>query len=76
MNKQIEQSFLIEIYSEIPVLRPSDLELSEMFSYLFSENKSNLPHDYDQSVDYPIQNEKLSVCKVDNSNLKMKCCNK
>ena len=57
MNAQRDQQALSEIYGDIPVLRPSDIELSIMFSELFPESEDipNLPHGYGQLVSYSSQ---------------------
>ena len=44
----MEEQVLSEIYAEIPVIQPSDLELSEMFEYFLSEEIPNLPRGYGQ----------------------------
>lgn len=48
MDKLEEQNNLIQIYSEIPMLQPTDIELSEMFEYLLIEEIPNLPHGFGQ----------------------------
>ena len=53
MNTQCDQQALSEIYKDIPVLRPCDIELSAMFADIFSEIEDvpNLPQGYGQLVD-------------------------
>lgn len=56
MSKQAEEQALNEIYSEIPVIQPSDLELFDMFETFLSrqtaseqgEEIPNLPRGFGQ----------------------------
>jgi hypothetical protein len=57
MDSRAEQQAFDEIYQDIPLLSPSDIELSEMFESILSgaEEIPNLPHGYGQLVGYPNQ---------------------
>lgn len=57
MNLQEETQALSEIYKEVPILRPDDTELAEIFAALYAREDEipNLPHGYDPLKDYSSQ---------------------